>query len=103
VVAEQGVVSRFFGWVKSLFAEPEAAPQETEKKKPALLLASVTGQRNGNRQRNNERRPGSQARRDHHDRRQGEEAGKRPTEARADGERQDGRRQWQRGQERPNA
>ncbi|WP_159878451.1 Rne/Rng family ribonuclease [Aquitalea denitrificans] len=105
VVAEQGVVSRFFGWVKSLFAEPEAAPQETEKKKPAAA-GQREGQRNGNRQRNNERRPGSQARRDHHDRRQGEEAGKRPTEARADGERQDGRRQSQRGergdrQERP--
>ncbi|KJV28336.1 ribonuclease E [Aquitalea magnusonii] len=92
VVAEQGVVSRFFGWVKSLFAEPEAAPQETEKKKPAAA-GQREGQRNGNRQRNNERRPGSQARRDHHDRRQGEETGKRPTEARADGERQDGRRQ----------
>ena len=102
-VAEQGVVSRFFGWVKSLFAEPEAAPQETEKKKPAAA-GQREGQRNGNRQRNNERRPGSQARRDHHDRRQGEEAGKRPTEARADGERQDGRRQrGERGdrQERP--
>jgi ribonuclease E len=93
VVAEQGVVSRFFGWVKSLFAEPEAAPQETEKK-TATAAGQREGQRNGNRQRNNERRPGSQARRDHHDRRQGEEAGKRPTEARADGERQDGRRQW---------
>ena len=103
VVAEQGVVSRFFGWVKSLFAEPEAAPQETEKKKTAAA-GQREGQRNGNRQRNNERRPGSQARRDHHDRRQGEEAGKRPTEARADGERQDGRRQrGERGdrQERP--
>jgi ribonuclease E len=102
-VAEQGVVSRFFGWVKSLFAEPEAAPQETEKKKPAAA-GQREGQRNGNRQRNNERRLGSQARRDHHDRRQGEEAGKRPTEARADGERQDGRRQrGERGdrQERP--
>ena len=102
-VAEQGVVSRFFGWVKSLFAEPEAAPQETEKKKPAAT-GQRDGQRNGNRQRGNERRPGSQARRDHHDRRQGEEAGKRPAEARQDGERQDGRRQrGERGdrQERP--
>lgn len=104
VVAEQGVVSRFFGWVKSLFAEPEATPQETEKKKPATS-GQRDGQRNGNRQRNNERRPGSQARRDHHDRRQGEETGKRPAEARADGERQDGRRQSSRDrgdrQERP--
>ncbi|WP_059286157.1 Rne/Rng family ribonuclease, partial [Aquitalea magnusonii] len=93
VVAEQGVIGRFFGWVKSLFAEPEAAPQETEKKKPAAAPQPRDGQRNGNRQRNNERRPGSQARRDHHERRQGEEAGKRPAEARQDGERQDGRRQ----------
>jgi len=106
VVAEQGVVGRFFGWVKSLFAEPEAAPQETEKKKPATATQPRDGQRNGNRQRGNERRPGSQARRDHNERRHGEDAGKRPTEARQDGERQDGRRQPQRNeradrQERP--
>lgn len=106
VVAEQGVVGRFFGWVKSLFAEPEQQAQETEKKKPAAATSSRDGQRNGNRQRGNERRPGSQARRDHNDRRHGEDAGKRPAEARQDGERQDGRRQPQRNeradrQERP--
>ncbi|MBA4710714.1 Rne/Rng family ribonuclease [Aquitalea aquatica] len=106
VEAEQGVVGRFFGWVKSLFAEPEEQPKETEKKKPAAASNSRDGQRNGNRQRGNERRPGSQARRDHNERRHGEDAGKRPTEARQDGERQDGRRQPQRNeradrQERP--
>jgi ribonuclease E len=103
VVSEQGVVGRFFGWVKSLFAEPEEQPKETEKKKPAAATNSRDGQRNGNRQRGNERRPGSQARRDHNERRHGEDAAKRPAEARQDGERQDGRRQPQRNEraERP--
>lgn len=86
---EPGLFGKLGAWVKSLFAEPEAAAQPAEKKKPV-----AQPQQRGNRQRNAERRPGGQARREHEQRRQGaDEAKPRRPERAERGERQDGERQ----------
>lgn len=86
---EPGLFGKLGAWVKSLFAEPEAVAQPAEKKKPG-----AQPQQRGNRQRNAERRPGGQARREHEQRRQGaDEAKPRRPERAERGERQDGERQ----------
>lgn len=86
---EPGLFGKLGAWVKSLFAEPEAVAQPAEKKKPA-----AQPHQRGNRQRNAERRPGGQARREHEQRRQGaDEAKPRRPERAERGERQDGERQ----------
>lgn len=86
---EPGLFGKLGAWVKSLFAEPEAVAQPVEKKKPA-----AQPHQRGNRQRNAERRPGGQARREHEQRRQGaDEAKPRRPERAERGERQDGERQ----------
>ncbi|MBK0413697.1 Rne/Rng family ribonuclease [Chromobacterium haemolyticum] len=86
---EPGLFGKLGAWVKSLFAEQEAVAQPAEKKKPA-----AQPHQRGNRQRNAERRPGGQARREHEQRRQGaDEAKPRRPERAERGERQDGERQ----------
>ncbi|MEN2428723.1 Rne/Rng family ribonuclease [Chromobacterium vaccinii] len=67
--AEQGgLFAGIAAWVKSLFAEPEKAPAQDAKKKPAPA-ASRNNEQRGNRQRQQERRTGGQARREHDQRR----------------------------------
>ncbi|OHX14591.1 ribonuclease E [Chromobacterium sphagni] len=63
-VVEAGLFAGLVSWVKGLFAEPEKAPEPEAKKKPA----PASREQRGNRQRNQERRTGGQARRDHEQR-----------------------------------
>ena len=87
--AEQGgLFAGIAAWVKSLFAEPEKAPAQDAKKKPAPAAARNNEQR-GNRQRQQERRTGGQARREHEQRRhvQQDEGKARRQDERKDGER----------------
>ncbi|MCD5328272.1 Rne/Rng family ribonuclease [Chromobacterium piscinae] len=67
-VEQGGLFAGIAAWVKSLFAEPEKAPAQDAKKKPAPAAARNNEQR-GNRQRQQERRTGGQARREHDQRR----------------------------------
>ncbi|AXE36697.1 Rne/Rng family ribonuclease [Chromobacterium phragmitis] len=85
---QTGLFAGIASWFKGLFAEPEQAPAQDAKKKPAQSSSRGNEQR-GNRQRQQERRAGGQARREHEQRRhvQQDEVKPRRQDERKDGER----------------